>query len=62
MTLYKHSSGKFLKTLRTQKSNVNTYVIVDELGIPILKKSLYSAKLMEQHRIVTGFKNLTEIL
>jgi hypothetical protein len=59
--LYWHKSGIFLKLLKRRESNVNTFVIVDELGIPILKQSKYSANREEQRRIITGFKDLIKI-
>jgi len=59
--IYRHSSGIFLRQIKKRKSNVNTYLIVDELNIPILKKVEGFNRMDEQHRIVTGFDNLIEI-
>lgn len=58
---YKHTNGMFLKLIKKRTSNVNTYIEVDELGVPIKEKRKWSCRPEFQYRIVTGFNNLTEI-
>ena len=59
--IYKHKNGMFLKLIKKRESNVNTYIQVDELGVPIIQKRNWSSRPETQNRLVTGFENLTEI-
>ena len=64
MQIYKHTpTGMFLLLVTKRESNINTYIECDELGS--IKYEIRSWKIgkgvSEQHRIVTGFKNLKEI-
>ena len=59
--IYKHKNGMFLKLIKKRESNVNTYIQVDEFGVPIIQKRNWSCRPEPQNRLVTGFENLTEI-
>ena len=59
--IYKHKNGMFLKLIIKRRSDVNTYIQVDELGVPIIKERKWNCRPTTQNRIVTGFENLTEI-
>ena len=51
----------FLKLIIKRRSDINTYIQVDELGVPIIKERKWNCRPTTQNRIVTGFENLTEI-
>ena len=57
--ILKHKpSGQLLRLVTLRKSNVNTFVQVDESGAPIIKKRNWSTHPCEQLRLVKGFDNL----
>lgn len=60
--IYKHiPSGMFLILVTKRKSNINTYIECDELGVVININRPWMIgkyKVSPQCRIVTGFKNL----
>lgn len=51
-------SGELLRLVRLRKSNVNTYIQVDSMGNPIIKKRSWSTRPEEQLRLIKGFDNL----
>jgi|TARA_R110000744_G_C19124951_1_gene536395 hypothetical protein len=61
--LYKHKpSGYYLRLVKFRGlSNVNTYLQVDSFNIPIVIKRKWSNHPREQHRLVTGFDNLSPL-
>jgi hypothetical protein len=54
-------SGEFLRLVKLRKSNINTFVVVDNTGKPIIKERNWSTHPDEQLRIIRGFSNLEEI-
>ncbi len=62
MELFKHKfSGVFYRLTKKRKSNVNTYLEVDELNTPIVKKRKHSFHPQEQSCIIIGFDKLIKI-
>ena len=62
MRLFKHkSSGIFYRLVKERKSNVNTYLEVDELNKPTIKKREWKQHSTSQIAIIIGFKNLIEL-
>jgi len=53
-------SGELLVLVRKRKSDVNTFVVVDESGKPIIKKRSWNGRKDEQLRIIKGFNNLIQ--
>lgn len=51
-------SGELLRLVRLRKSNVNTYIQVDSMGNPIIKKRSWSTRPDEQLRLIKAFDNL----
>ena len=51
-------SGELLRLVRLRKSNINTYIQVDSMGNPIIKKRSWSTRPDEQLRLIKGFHNL----
>ena len=51
-------SGELLRLVRLRKSNINTYIQVDLIGNPIIKKRSWSTRPNEQLRLIKGFDNL----
>lgn len=51
-------SGEFLRLVTLRKSNVNTFVVTDKMGNPIIEKRSWSTRPDQQLRIVKGFHNL----
>jgi hypothetical protein len=57
--ILKHKpSGEYLRLVKLRKSNINTFVVVDEKNNPIIKKQSWSTRPQEQLRIIKGFDNL----
>jgi hypothetical protein len=61
--IYKHNiSGKCLRLVKFRgMDNVNTYLQVDRLDVPIVIKRTWSHHPQEQHSLVTGFDNLSPL-
>lgn len=55
-------SGEFLRLVKLRGNNINTFVVVDNTGEPIIKKRSWSTHPDEQLRIISGFSNLEEVL
>ena len=59
MQVYKHTtSGVLLRLVKLRKSNINTFVEVNENGSPIILKRRWSTRPDEQLRLIKGFDNL----
>jgi hypothetical protein len=57
--ILKHKpSGEYLRLVKLRKSNINTFVVVDEKNNPIIKKQSWSRHPQEQLRLIKGFDNL----
>ena len=57
--ILKHkSSGVFLRLVKKQKSNVNTFLLVDRNNNPIIEKRSWSTRPDEQLILIKGFDNL----
>jgi hypothetical protein len=54
-------SGELLRLVKLRKSNINTFVVVDELGSKIIEKRNWSTHPDEQLRIINGFKDLKKV-
>lgn len=54
-------SGELLRLVTLRKSNVNTYVVVDDIGEPIIEKRKWSIHPDQQLRLIKGFNNLEPI-
>jgi hypothetical protein len=54
-------SGELLRLVKLRKSNINTFVVVDELGSEIIEKRNWSTHPDEQLRIINGFKDLKKV-
>jgi hypothetical protein len=62
MRLFKHKlDGNYYRLVTQRESNVNTFLEVDELNIPIVKKREWSHHPQEQIAIMMGFKNLIKL-
>ena len=64
MRIFKHKpSGIFCRLVKQRETDINTYLEVDELNNPIIKKRNWSSQPKnEQNYIISGFKNLIELL
>jgi len=51
-------TGEYLKMIRFRENGLNTYIEVDYLGKPIVRKRSWSAKACTQERLVNGFSKL----
>ena len=61
--VFKHlPSGSFLLLLKKHKFEINMYLECDEQGTPIKKKRAWSHQPQTQERIVTGYKNLCQVI
>jgi len=57
--ILKHKlSGELLRLVTLRDSNLNTYLVVDQKGNPIIKKQGWSVRPKEQQRLIKGFENL----
>ena len=60
--LYKHKhTGQFLRLIKKRKSDINTYLIVDEGNRPIILKVDYCTHPCKQIVLVRGFLNLNKV-
>jgi hypothetical protein len=61
MRVFKHKlDGKYYRLVTQRKSNVNTYIEVDEENNIILRTGFWTDKEYEQDAIIVGFDNLKE--
>ncbi len=61
--VFKHiPSGIFILLLKKYKFEINMYLECDEQGTPIKKKRAWSHQPQTQEIIVTGYKNLFQVI
>ena len=62
MRVLKHKqNGKFYRLVKQSKTNVNTYIEVDEKNNVIIKKQEWSSRPQEVTAIIIGFDKLIEL-
>lgn len=60
--MYKHKYKElYLKLIKTRESNINSFLEVDELGVPIVKKRNWSVRPQKQLILMIGFDKLIKL-
>ena len=59
--IFKHiPSGELLRLVKLRKSNINTFIIVNDSGVAEVDYRKWSTHPEEQPRLINGFNNLIE--
>lgn len=63
LNIFKHKeTGELLQLIKVQDNNINTFVLIDNMGYPIYKERSWDTNnVQEQIRLIEGFDKLESI-